>query len=366
MSVYAKAYGLTKFRKNDDSIYKLAVDSAIDLIKRFKINKDEIDGIIISTSSSEPYMASIISEMLGIKPKIANKLEQMCSSGSSAIIDAYSYLLSGLCKNILIIGVDKYDTKANQLEWDANRGDFKHPAHWAALFAKAHMREYNTSEDDLALVTVKNRRYACKNEYAYFNDEVSIEEVKNSRIIVEPLRLYHCSYPCNGASSILLTNEPDEKPVKIIGIGAKSVGASIASIDDLRSITSSRVAAKEAYSMASIDAKIVDIAEVHDAFSICEIMLYEDLGFVEKGKGGVFAREVFDEKSKVKVNTRGGLLGCGHPVGASGISQTVEIVMQLREEAGMRQIKDCKIGMVHNMSAAGTTSNVIIMEKDYG
>lgn len=357
--IYAKAYGITKFRKNDDSIYQLAVEAAVDLIKRFEIDKREIDGIIIATSSDEPYIASIVSEMIGIEPKIAYKHEQICSSGSSAIASAYAYIRSDLCNNILIIGVDKHDTSGKRLDWDGSRGEFKHPAHWAALYAKMYMKRFNVKEEQLALVAVKNRKNSIGNKYAYFQDSISIEDVLNSRVIVEPIKLYECSYSCDGAAAILLSNKPDEKPVKVIGIGAKSLGASISSINNFIRIESTRFAAKEAYDMAKIDAKKIDVAEVHDAFTICEVLAYEDLGFIEKGEGG---KMVEKRDEIVKINSRGGLLGRGHPIGATGIAQAVEIIAQLRGDYN----NDYRIGLIHNIAAAGTTSNVIVMERDYG
>ncbi|RMF28633.1 MAG: thiolase family protein [Candidatus Nitrosothermus koennekii] len=354
MNVYASAYGITKFRKDNTSIYSLALESAIDLIKRFDIDKDSIDGVIIATSSIEPYIASIVSEMLGIKPKIAHKLEQMCSSGSSAIAAAYSYIYSGICKNVLVIGVDKHDTIGKRLDWDNSRGEFKHPAHWAALYAKMHMKAFNTTEEQLALVTVKNRDNAINNKYAYFQERITIDEVLNSKIVVDPIKLYECSYPCDGSAAILLSNKPSENSIKVTGIGEQSLGASISSITDFTSIESTRLAAKEAYDMAGIDASKVDIAEVHDAFTICEILAYEDLGFTERGKGGKFIENI--DKIGIKINTRGGLLGTGHPVGATGIAQAAEIIRQL--------MLGYRIGLIHNMAAAGTTSNVIIMENE--
>lgn len=356
MNVYARAYGLTKFRKSDDSIYQLALEASIDLIKNFEIDKDSIDGVIIATSSIEPYIASIVSEMLGIKPKIAHKLEQLCSSGSSAIASSYAYIRSGLCNNILIIGVDKYNTSGKILDWDSSRGEFKHPAHWAALYAKMHMKRFGTKEEQLAYVAVKNRKNAIGNKYAYFQDRINIEDVLSSRVVVEPLKLYECSYSCDGAAAILLSNKADEKPVKLVGIGEKSLGASISSINDFTTIKSTKFAARDAYNMAEIDASKVDVAEVHDAFTICEILAYEDLGFVEKGDGGKFVEKI---DKIVRINTRGGLLGRGHPVGATGIAQAVEIVAQLMND-------NYRIGLIHNMAAAGTASNVVIMERDYG
>ena len=364
MQVYASAYGLAKFRKDDTSIYSLAIESARDLINRFKVDKGSIDGLIIATSSIEPYLASIVAEMLGIKPKVAYKHEQICSSGTSAIASAYAHISSGLCKNILVIGVDRYDTIGSILTWDKSRGNFKHPAHWAALYAKAYMRRFNAKHEQLAMVSVKNRLNALKNPYAFFNSAIDVKDVLDSKIVVEPLRLYECSYKCNGSSSILLTSEPSDKQVRIIGIGESSLGASIASIDSLTSIVSSVYAAREAYSMANVKPDDVDVVELHDAFSICQILALEDLGFARKGYGARLMEDIFDDNYNISINPRGGLLGSGHPIGATGIAQMVEVLMQLRHEARDRQVKDARIGLVHNMAAAGTSSNVIIMMRD--
>ncbi len=350
--VYISAYGLTKFRKSNDSIYTLAIEAIIDLVKGFNIDKDVIDGIIVSTTSEEPYMANILADMLSIKPKISYKHEQMCSSGSSAIASAYAHIAAGLCNNILLIGVDKYNTRGKRLDWDINRGEFKDPVYWAALYAKAHMKSFNTTEEQLALITVKNRRNALNNRYAYFKESIDLNNVLNSKIIVDPIKLLECSYICDGAAALLLTNE--EKSIKIKGIGAYSIGASISSINDLRSIESIRMASRMAYDNTNINANKIEVAEVHDAFTICELLAYEDLGFVEKGKGGKFVEDILDGKENIIINPRGGILGSGHSIGATGIAQIIGVANILEEY---------RYGLVHNMAAAGTTSNIIIMER---
>ncbi len=351
-NVYISAYGLTKFRRSNDSIYLLAFEAIRDLINRFNIDKDSIDGIIVSTTSTEPYIANILADMLSLKPKISYKHEQLCSSGTSAIASAYAHIKAGLCNNILLIGVDKYDTIGKRLDWDIYRGEFKDPVYWAALYAKAHMKSFNTTKEQLALITVKNRKNALNNSYAYFQKPVDINDVLNSKTIVEPIKLLECSYVCDGAAAVLLTNK--ESSIKINNIGTYSIGASISSIRDLRSIESTYMAARIAYNNANINANKIDVAEIHDAFTICELLAYEDLGFVEKGRGGRFVEDIIDNKANVMINPRGGILGTGHPIGATGVAQIIGILNAIEEN---------KYGLVHNMSAAGTTSNVIIMER---
>lgn len=361
-------YGLTKFRKSNDSLYTIAAESMHDLFNNVKsLSQHDIDAVLVSTCDNAQYTASILSEMSGIRPKVAHRIENMCNSGTNAIISAYSYIASGLCDIAIVVGVEKADSPSAKLEWDLTRGSFKHPAHWAAMFSKAHMREYHTTEEQMALVSVKNHRNATMNPAAYFQKEVSVDDVLKSKPIVKPVKLYDCSAPCDGAASLLLVSEEKiyeftKEPVWMTGIGQRSVCASFSNVKELTRMDSTILAARDAYAMAKIEPKMIDVAEVHDAFTICEILAYEDLGFVEKGRGGRFAESALEnENGSVNVNTRGGLIGTGHPVGATGVAQAVEIAMQLQNRAGKRQVKNCKNGLVHNLSAAATSATVITM-----
>jgi acetyl-CoA C-acetyltransferase len=363
--VAAVGYGLTKFRKSNDSIYSIASESMRDLFSNVnELSQNDVDAVLVSTCDNVQYTASILSEMFGIKPKIAHRIENMCNSGSNAMISAYSYIASGLCDAAMVVGVEKADSPSAKLEWDLTRGPFKHPAHWAAMFSKAHMDEYGTTEEQMAMVSVKNRKNAMMNPTAYFQKRVSIDDVLKSKPIVKPVKLYDCSAPCDGAASILLVAEErvkefTDQPVWITGIGQRTVCASLSNVKELTRMDSTILAARDAYTMAKIEPAMIDIVEVHDAFTICEILAYEDLGFVEKGKGGRFAESI--ENASVNVNTRGGLIGTGHPIGATGVAQATEVVMQLQNKAGKRQVKDCKNGLIHNLSAAATSATVVTM-----
>lgn len=306
--------------------------------------------------------------MLGLKPTISHRIEHMCNSGTNAIISAYSYIASGLCDTALVIGAEKADSPGARLEWDMSRGIFKHPAHWAAMFAKAHMGEYGTTEEQMAMVSVKNHANASMNPAAYFQNKVTLDDVLSSKPVVRPVKLYDCSAPCDGAASVLLASEKragefTDQPVWITGIGQRSVSASFSKVSELTRMDSTILAARDAYAMAGIKPGMVDLAEVHDAFTICEILAYEDLGFVKKGEGGSFVTgsESSINGGSVAVNPRGGLIGTGHPVGATGVAQAVEVAMQLRNEAGRRQVKDCRVGLVHNLAAAATSTTILTM-----
>jgi acetyl-CoA C-acetyltransferase len=227
------------------------------------------------------------------------------------------------------------------------------------------MRRHGTTEEQMASVTVKNRKNASLNRNALFRKKISVKDVMDSKKLVEPLKLLDCSYVCNGASAILLSNEADSKmytdfPVWIEGIGSSVGAASFSNVSsNLSSILSTKSASDMAYSMTNIKPKQIDVAELHDAFSIMEIMAYEDLGFCKKGDGGKFVSQ-----NDISINPRGGLLGTGHPLGATGVAQAVEISEQLKGLAGNRQIKGCKLGLVHNMSAAGSSSLILIISRD--
>lgn len=366
--VAVASYGLTKFRKSNDSLYTLACDSARDLFHNSRnLSQQDVEAVLVSTCDNAQYTSSIISEMLGLKPKISHRIESMCNSGGNAIVSAYSFIASGLCDVALVIGVEKSNSPAARLEWDMSRGSFKHPAHWAAMFAKSHMNEYGTTEEQMAMVSVKNRHNASMNPAAYFQNRITLDDVLDSRPVVKPVKLYDCSAPCDGAASLLLVSEErarefTDNPVWITGIGHRSVSASFSKVSDLTKMESTVLAVRDAYAMAKIEPSMVDVAEVHDAFTICEILAYEDLGFVKKGEGGVFAEQSQSGiDGRIAVNPRGGLIGTGHPIGATGVAQAVEIVTQLRSEAGKRQVRNCKAGLMHNLSAAATSTVILTM-----
>ncbi len=352
-------------KSSEQSLPELACKSIINLLKKTKIGKHEIDGLIVSTCSNEQYLGNIISEMVNLNPKISTKVENLCNSGTSAILLAYSLISSGFCNAVIVTGVEKQNSPGNKLLWDITRGIYDLPIHWASLFAKTHFRNFNTSEEDLALISEKNHKNANKNPHAlFYKKKFNFEDIMNSKKIVEPLKILDCCSPCEGASSLLLVSEKfakrSEIPIWIKGISQNNQGASFANISfDLRSIISTKIASKEVFNQAKLKPADIDIAELHDAFSILEILAYEDIGFIEKGKGSDFINQ-----DRIQINTRGGLLGCGHPIGATGIDQTNEIILQLQEKASNgRQRKDCSKGLIHNMAAAGTSSTIIIVEK---
>lgn len=348
----------SRFMKDSGkSIFELACEPCIEVLK--KADTSKVDAVIVSTCATDQYASTIISEMLGIKPKVSHRVDNLCNSGTNAIASAYSLIASGLCDSALVVGAEKAASEGNRLVWDVTRGSFNFPVHWASMFAKSHMRKYGTTEEQMALVSVKNHKNAAKNPNALFNRPVSLQQVMSSKKIADPVKLLDCSAPCDGASAVLLVSEKNARksknPVWIRGIGQQTNGASFASAGDLTALDTARKAAKDAYAMARVKPSQVDVAELHDAFTILEIIAYEDIGLAPKGKGGRFV-----EQDGIAVNTRGGILGCGHPVGATGVAQVAEVVLQLQGGAGKRQVNGCRTGLVHNLAAAGSSATVMV------
>jgi len=358
--------GETKFSKNDEDVEQLLLESANNCIKSIKnCELRDIDGVLVSTNGNSNYMGAILSEMTDIQPKISHSIEHLCSSGTNAIISAYSYISSGLADMILVSGVDSATNPGQVLKWDISRGDLEHPIFWATMLTKNHKRKFQTTEEELAIVSAKNHKHAMDNPHAYSNEPKTISEIMNSKQITEDLRILDCSRSCSGSSSIILASEEkakkiSEHPIWIKGIGQKTTSASFTK-NNLDEITSTRIASENALKMAKITSEQIDVAEVHDAFSVCELMALSEIGLTTNENSGEFVRDLFNTGNRM-INPRGGLIGAGHPLGATGISQTIEITNQLQENCNKRQISNAKTGLIQNMSAAGTSSSVMVLQ----
>jgi acetyl-CoA C-acetyltransferase len=342
------------------SLLELACEPCTEILKNGVFEK-EIDAVLLSSCATDQYSSTIISEMLGMRPRISHRIDNLCNSGTNAVASAFAIIASGLCDSALVIGAEKADSPGNKLLWDITRGSFIFPVHWAAIFAKAHMRKYGTTEEQMARVSVKNHKNAAKNPQALFKKEVTLNEVMNSKKIADPIKLLDCSAPCDGASAVLLVSEEKAKKLEnavwIKGIGQQTCSASFANVSrDLTTIEAAKLAAHDAFEMSGTNPAQIDVAELHDAFTILEILAYEDLGFAKKGEGGRFV-----DQQEIAINPRGGIIGCGHPVGTTGVAQVAEVASQLAGKAEKRQVKGCKTGMIHNLAAAGSSATVIIV-----
>ena len=322
--------------------------------------------------------AGAIAEYLGLNPKPTFYVESVCSSSTTGTRVAYGLIKSGLEDVIAIVGFQKMSELSSKevqermgrgadIMWESPFG-LSMPAGYA-LFARARMQKYGMTEEQLAKVKVKSSKYSVLNPKAIFQRELSLEEALGARSIAAPLKLYECCSNADGASCMIVANAEKARkitdtPIWIKGLGAASDNLKLANKPNITGLTCSIEAAKQAYKMAGVEPKDVDVAEVHDCFTVAEIMAYENVGFCKPGEGSKLIEEgqtYID--GNIPVNIDGGLLGKGHPIGATGGSQVRTIVLELRGEAGKLQVKSPEIGLVHNVGGVGLYANVIIFNR---
>ena len=299
--------------------------------------------------SEEPLPAVVIAEYCGLTGAGLVRCEAACASGSAAAFNAYSAIRSGQLDTALVVGIEKMrqiDTptalemigRAGYYLWEFENFGMTFPAYYA-VHAVQHMTKYGTTEEDLALVAVKNHRYGAMNPLAHLQHEITAEKVLGSPVIAWPLKLYDCCPITDGAAAVVLASEEKvkelgiEDPVWIEAMGVSSDTASLSKRENYVGLEASVRASRMAYRMAGVEPKDVDVAEVHDCFTIAEIMAYEDLGFCMKGEGASLVREGETEVGgRIPVNVDGGLKAKGHPIGTTGVAMLVELTKQLREE----------------------------------
>jgi acetyl-CoA C-acetyltransferase len=335
----------------------------------------DLEGLVVGSvmperTAFQSHIASLAAEALGIRPtRLSARTEHMCASGSVGIRYAYAFIAAGLADLVMVLGVEKLNQPWGaeavlnmgtgvDREWEAAFGLTAPPCF--ALAAQRHMAQYGTTEEQLALVGVKNHTHATRNPNAHFGKGATLEQVLCSRMISSPLRLYMCSPITDGAAAVVLASaerarELTDRPVWIRGTGQALDGFQLSSLpEDYAHWPALKRAGEAAYRMAGVGPRDVDVAEVHDCFAIAELIAYEELGFCKKGESGSFvAAGRSDDGGDVVVNPRGGLIGCGHPLGATGVAQAAEMFAQLRDEAGSRQVPGAAVGLTHNNSGMG-------------
>jgi acetyl-CoA C-acetyltransferase len=335
----------------------------------------DLEGLVVGSvmperTAFQSHIASLVAEALGIRPSaLSARTEHMCASGTVGIRYAYAFIAAGLADLVMVLGVEKLNQPRGEeailnmgtgvdREWEAAFGLTAPPCF--ALAAQRHMADYGTTEEQLALVGVKNHNHAAKNPTAHFNRGATLDQVLCSRMIATPLRLFMCSPITDGAAAVVLASEEraralTDAPVWIRGTGQALDGFQLASLpENYARWPALGRAADAAYRMAGVGPRDVDLAEVHDCFAIAELIACEELGFCAPGEAGPFvAAGRSDYGGDVVVNPRGGLIGCGHPLGATGVAQAVEVFQQLRGEAGARQVPGAAVGLTHNNSGMG-------------
>jgi acetyl-CoA C-acetyltransferase len=366
------------------SIRELAFEGYKEAMQDAKISVKDINASIICSApeyDKQRSPAGVLAEYLGLTPQPTFYVETLCSSSSTGLRLAYSLVKSGLHDVVVVIGFQKMSEissaesqermgRGADIQWESPYGTMM-PAYYA-MYAQAHMSKYGTKPEDLALIRVKSSTYGQINEKAVYRKAVTSEMFADpgnpmAGPVASPLRVGDCCANADGSSCVIVASEEkaklfSKKPVWVLGLGAASATVNMAGRDLFTGLTVGEQAGKQAYEMAGVTPKDIDVAEVHDCFTIAEMMAYENLGFAKPGEGKdlIRSKETYKEGS-IPVNVDGGLLSKGHPIGATGGSQIRTIVLQLRGEAGPMQVKDPEIGLVHNIGGVGLYGNVTIL-----
>lgn len=375
--------GITKWGELwEKSLRTIFVETA--LLALDDAGVDRVDSMYVGCMTSglfvgQEHLASMLADYLGQTPIPSARVETACSSGGLALRLGFIEVASGVNDVVLVGGIEKmtdvsgYEatyalgTAADQ-EYEGYHG-ITFPGLYA-LMARAHMDKYGTTREQLAQVAVKNHENGSKNPVAQFPFKVTVEQVLSSVMVADPLRILDCSPITDGAAAVIICPVEMAKKmnmpiIKIIGTGHATDTIALSSRKDVTWLEATYQAGKQAYAMADKKPEDIDFVEVHDCFTIAEICVTEALGFVEKGKGGKAVEEgVTAVGGKIPVNPSGGLKSKGHPVGATGVAQVVEVVEQLRGKAGDRQVKDVRIGMTQNMGGSGGSTLVHIFERE--
>ena len=359
--------GMEKFSKDSKTSLELLLknvsNTALDSTRN--IDGANIDTIMVSTNQHTSYLGAILAESIGARPRVAQKIESLCSSGANSIVSGYAHIHAGLADTVLVAGADIFDGPGRVFDWDSSRGDDARPIMWASRFATAYKQKYNVSDDQIATIAARSHKNAISNPHAYKHDSYTPQQVMQSKLVAPSLRLLECSRSCTGSAALILASEDVahkfcDSPVWISGIGQSTIGASMTSNASFSEIESTRNAANAALHMSKINSSDIDVAEVHDAFAVCEPMAVEAIGMTPMGLGSKLLCDLF-ETSERKINPRGGIIGAGHVLGATGIAQTIHVSEQVAGTAGSLQVDTASVGLVQNMAAAATSSTVMVL-----
>ncbi len=382
MSVAIVGVGQTPFARNCGmSIRELCFEAFREALGDINLSPKEINASIICSApeyDKQRSPAGLVSEYLGLTPRPTFYAESICSSSSTGVRVGYSFIKSELHDIVAVVGFQKMSEissaeaqermgRGADIQWESPFGTMM-PAGYA-MYAHAHMQRYGTTEEQLAKVKVKSGKYSLLNPLAMYRKSVTLEDCLKARVIASPLRMFDCCANADGASCVIMSSREKAKkitdtPVWVTGIGAASDTLSTTNRTNLTGLSCAVEAGKQAYKMARVEPKDVDVAEVHDCFTIAEIMAYENLGFCKPGEGGKLIEESQTYiGGKMPVNVDGGLLSKGHPIGATGGSQIRTIVLQLQGIAGKTQVKGAEVGLVHNIGGIGVYGNVTILRR---
>lgn len=367
--------------RSDVNLPELAFEAIKPAIEDAGIEQKDVGLVTVGTAGGwyEEFLpAVVIAEYAGLSSAGLMRTEAACASGSAALQAAQAAIASGQVDTALVVGVEKMTEldiltsiemigRAGYYLWEFHNFGMTFPAYYA-LFATAHMQKYGTKEEQLAEVAVKSHKYAAMNPYAHFRKAITVDDVLSSRVVSWPLKLYDCCPLTDGAAAVVLASAEKAKqltdtPVWIKGIGYSSDTANLSKRLDFTSLRASVAAAERAYKVAGVDPTKIDVANVHDCFTIAELLAYEDLGLCKRGESTRLLEEGQTQiGGKIPVNVDGGLKAKGHPIGATGVSMMVELTKQLRGEAGNRQVPlKNNLALAHNVGGTGHYCYVTVL-----
>ncbi len=359
----------------------LAVEAGEKCLKNGHTAPSQVDAFFLGnfagpSFTGQNHLAPYISTALGIQGVPSSRVEAACASSGSALFHAFTGVASGVYDTVLVLGVEKMTNqptpKVTEILSGAGdcAGEIKAGSTFASLFAmiaRRHMHQFGTTREHLAAVAVKNHANGALNPDAQMRKAITMEQAMAGKPIADPLNLYDCSLISDGAAAVLVTaaeraGELTDKPVRILGIAQASDFVALDQKEDITTFPAVRSAAKKAYAMAGVGPADIQLAELHDCFTIAEIVAIEDLGFAPRGQGGPYTLAGHTARSGDRpINTSGGLKSKGHPVGATGVAQICDLVLQMRCEAGERQVARHSLGLAQNLGGSGATCVVTIL-----
>lgn len=381
--VYVISAGSTKYGNLTYTARDLALLASKEAIDRIELDVRQIQGAFVSNafglSERQGHLGPLVMSSLGIPDVPATTIESACSSGASAFREAFVNIAVGFYDVMLVVGTERvshldtitattYFSYGSDYVFEGGVGA-SFPGLYAAI-ARAYMEKYHATEEDLALIAVKNHANGLLNEKAHLQKSVSVEDVMKSPVVAHPLKQYDCCPFSDGAAAVILASEQFAKStngskIEVAGSGKAGGTGALHQRDDVTSLRSAVLASKGAFKQANLTPKDIDFAEVHDCFTIAELIALEDMGLFNRGESVKATRDGLTKiDGEIPINPSGGLKSKGHPVGATGIGQIVEAFEQLTGKAGRRQVKDPTVGLTHNVGATGGSCAVHIFRAE--
>ena len=366
----------------DRSLLSLAVEAGEKCLGAANVPPGRIEAFYLGNFAGpefvgQNHLAPYVSTAIGIQGVPATRIEAACASSGSAFFHAWAEVAAGISDLVMVVGVEKMTSlptsRVSEILAQAgdSMGEIRAGSTFASLFAmiaKRHMHDFGTTREHLASVAVKNHAAGALNPDAHMRKIITLEQALNGKPVAEPLTVYDCSLISDGAAAVILApleraSEFTSKPVRVLGIAQTSDFVALDRKDDITTFPAVRRAGEKAYRMAGVTPHQIEFAELHDCFTIAEIIASEDLGFVERGGGGPYAFAGCSSLHGPRpINASGGLKSKGHPVGATGVAQICDLVQQICGEAGARQVPRHSLGLAQNLGGSGATCVVTILE----